>query len=74
MVASRASPKNNNRNRNNKKGKKNAAASQMTLLKKLLQNDMHREKMLTLQLLKYIADCNYLQPQRKEKLSAGTLE
>ena len=37
-----------------------------TLLRSLLQNDIHRERSLTLQLLRYIVDCNYLQEQREE--------
>lgn len=53
-----------NKNRQLTKRKNN---SQTSLLKKLLGNDIHRESMLTLQLLRYIIDCNYLQPQRKEQ-------
>jgi hypothetical protein len=39
-----------------------------SLLNKLLQSDMRREAALTLQLLHYIADCNYLQEQKKLKI------
>jgi hypothetical protein len=35
------------------------------LLRKLLQNDIRRERSLTLQLLRYIVDCNYLQEKRE---------
>jgi hypothetical protein len=38
-----------------------------TLLRKLLQNDIRRERSLCLQLLRYIADCNYLQGKREVK-------
>ncbi len=34
------------------------------LLRKLLRNDIRRERSLTLQLLRYIVDCNYLQEKR----------
>jgi hypothetical protein len=34
------------------------------LLRKLLQNDIRRERSLALQLLRYIVDCNYLQEKR----------
>ena len=36
------------------------------LLRKLLQNDIRRERSLALQLLRYIVDCNYLQ-EKKER-------
>ena len=36
-------------------------ASSDTLLRRLLANDMRRESTMTLQLLRYIADCNYFQ-------------
>ena len=35
------------------------------LLRKLLQSDIRRERSLTLQLLRYIVDCNYLQEKRE---------
>ena len=38
-----------------------------TLLRKLLKTDEDRENVLTLQLLRYIMDCNYLQEQREQK-------
>mmetsp|Transcript_391 Transcript_391/g.652 ORF Transcript_391/g.652 Transcript_391/m.652 type:complete len:550 (+) Transcript_391:188-1837(+) len=40
-----------------------------TLLRKLLENDIRRERSLCLQLLRYIVDCNFLQEKRdlKEK-------
>jgi hypothetical protein len=38
-----------------------------TLLRKLLENDIRRERSLCLQLLRYIADCNYLQERRDVK-------
>lgn len=41
--------------------------SSATLLRKLLQNDARRERILTLQLLRYICDCNFLQQQRRVK-------
>ena len=44
-----------------------AKKSNTPLLRKLLQTDMERESNLTLQLLRYIVDCNYLQEQRKRK-------
>mmetsp|Transcript_35125 Transcript_35125/g.76890 ORF Transcript_35125/g.76890 Transcript_35125/m.76890 type:complete len:556 (+) Transcript_35125:218-1885(+) len=34
------------------------------LLRKLLQNDIRRERSLTLQLLRYVVDCNYLQEKK----------
>ena len=37
------------------------------LLRKLLQTDIRRERSLTLQLLRYIADCNFLQEKQKAK-------
>ena len=42
-------------------------ATGQTLLRKLLQNDIRRERMLTLQLLRYIVDCNFLQEKRELK-------
>jgi len=36
-----------------------------TLLRKLLGNDLKRERSLALQLLRYVVDCNYLQSQKK---------
>jgi hypothetical protein len=45
----------------------NILPSGQTLLRKLLQNDIRRERHLTLQLLRYIVDCNYLQEKRVEK-------
>ena len=36
------------------------------LLRKLLQNDIRRERSLALQLLRYIVDCNYLQEKKRE--------
>jgi hypothetical protein len=45
----------------------NILPSGQTLLRKLLQNDIRRERNLTLQLLRYIVDCNYLQEKRVEK-------
>lgn len=38
-----------------------------TLLRKLLQNDIRRERSLCLQLLRYIVDCNFLQEQKESK-------
>ena len=35
-----------------------------SLLRKLLENDIRRERSLCLQLLRYIVDCNFLQDQR----------
>lgn len=55
------------RSQQNNRTKNNAAAGQ-TLLRKLLQNDIRRERTLTLQLLRYIVDCNYLQKQRHAKV------
>jgi hypothetical protein len=53
----------NNKNKSLQRGKtKTKSAS--TLLKKLLQTDADREATLTVQLLRYIVDCNYLQEQR----------
>ena len=40
------------------------------LLRKLLQNDIRRERSLALQLLRYIVDCNYLQEKREEEVPA----
>jgi hypothetical protein len=39
--------------------------SEASLLRKLLNNDIRRERTLCLQLLRYIADCNYLQGKRE---------
>lgn len=50
-------------------GKKKAGKSS-TLLKKLLKSDTDREMTLTLQLLRYIVDCNFLQEQRDAKKNA----
>jgi len=36
-----------------------------TLLRKLLQNDIRRERSLALQLLRYVVDCNFLQDQKE---------
>ena len=47
-------------------GKKTAGKTS-TLLKKLLKSDADREMTLTLQLLRYIVDCNFLQEQQDEK-------
>ena len=41
------------------------------LLRKLLQNDIRRERSLALQLLRYIVDCNYLQEKREEVSAAA---
>ena len=38
-----------------------------TLLRKLLQNDIRRERSLCLQLLRYIVDCNFLQENKDDK-------
>jgi len=53
-------------------GRKQTSASSMgsmpggqTLLRKLLQTDIRRERSLGLQLLRYIVDCNYLQEKRE---------
>ena len=43
--------------------------SSSTLLKKLLAKDMERERSLTLQLLRYIVDCNYLQKQKQPRIA-----
>lgn len=37
-----------------------------SLLRKLLENDIRRERSLCLQLLRYIVDCNYLQDKRSD--------
>jgi len=44
------------------------ASSSQTLLRKLLQNDIRRERSICLQLLRYIVDCNYLQERRNQNL------
>lgn len=54
---------NQQRNNNNRKRKDVSSA---TLLRKLLRPDADREATLTLQLLRYIANCNYLQEQKKD--------
>jgi len=41
------------------------AGGATSLLRKLLESDMERERSLTLQLLRYIVDCNYLQEKRE---------
>mmetsp|Transcript_16770 Transcript_16770/g.25098 ORF Transcript_16770/g.25098 Transcript_16770/m.25098 type:complete len:95 (+) Transcript_16770:296-580(+) len=60
----------NGANRNG--SEKTASLTGQTLLRKLLQNDIRRERSLCLQLLRYIVDCNYLQKkrdgERKEKM------
>ena len=48
---------------------KGGAPGGQTLLRKLLQNDIRRERSLCLQLLRYIADCNYLQEKKEAKSS-----
>lgn len=48
-------------------------ATGQTLLRRLLQNDIRRERSLCLQLLRYIVDCNFLQEQ-KGKTRNETME
>eukprot|EP00978_Attheya_sp_CCMP212_P012789 scaffold31971_cov46-Attheya_sp.AAC.2 len=45
---------------------RHAPTTKPTLLKKLLEKDAKRETSLTLQLLRYIVDCNYLQEQKRQ--------
>ncbi len=45
-----------------------------SLLHKLLQRDKERERHLTLQLLRYIVDCNYFQAERKTEESKNNNE
>jgi len=47
-----------------KQGIPGRRAAPPTLLRKLLQSDIRRERSLTLQALRYIVDCNYLQERR----------
>lgn len=42
-----------------------------TLLRKLLDREVKRESSLTLQCLRYIVDCNFLQEKRNEKVPEG---
>lgn len=56
---------NSSRNNLQRNGKKSSSSSSDTLLRKLLANDMRRETTVTLQLLEYIVDCNFMQEQRK---------
>lgn len=63
------SPKSNLSSTTPQMGKKTAGKTS-TLLKKLLKSDADREMTLTLQLLRYIVDCNFLQEQRDEKKDA----
>jgi hypothetical protein len=50
-------------------GKVNGTSpSGQTLLRKLLQNDIGRERSLCLKLLRYIVDCNFLQEKRTDKM------
>jgi hypothetical protein len=49
------------------------ATTGQTLLRRLLQNDIRRERSLCLQLLRYIVDCNFLQEQ-KGKTRNETIE
>ena len=60
------------RNKNNKTNKRQTTktSSSTTLLRKLLENDAKREATLSLQLLEYLVDCNYLQKQRKSNNDA----
>ena len=54
-----------------KLGKRKAGTSS-SLLRKLLQTDADREATLTLQLLNYIVDCNYLQ-EKKQRIDEAVL-
>ena len=54
------------------KGMAGHGAAPQTLLRKLLQNDIRRERSLALQLLRYIVDCNYLQEKREDQLKSET--
>jgi hypothetical protein len=47
-------------------GKKQKSTSSNTLLRKLLENDARREATLSLQLLQYIVDSNYLQNDERD--------
>lgn len=46
------------------KRQRRGPSSSSTLLRKLLENDARREATLSIQLLEYLADCNYLQKQQ----------
>ena len=59
----------NNNNKMNKR-QKTKTSSSTTLLRKLLENDTKREATLSLQLLEYLVDCNYLQKQRNSNNDA----
>lgn len=48
-------------------GRSQSGRTSESLLRKLVQNDIRRERTLCLQLLRYIADCNYLQGKRDGK-------
>lgn len=50
-----------------KSGSRGGGSCRQTLLRKLLQNDIQRERSLSLQLLRYIVDCNYLQEKKEQK-------
>ena len=52
------------------KGKVHSSSS-TTLLQKLLESDARREATLSLQLLQYLVDCNYLQNQRNDERNAN---
>jgi hypothetical protein len=54
---------NASRNKLQRRGEQTSSTD--TLLRKLLANDMRRETTITLQLLEYIVDCNFLQEQRE---------
>jgi len=54
------------------KGRAGHGAAPQTLLRKLLQNDIRRERSLALQLLRYVVDCNYLQEKREGQLNSET--
>jgi len=47
------------------------SSSSTTLLRKLLENDARREATLSIQLLEYLVDCNYLQKQRSDHENKG---
>lgn len=54
------------RERNSPRAKRQRrSSSSTTLLRKLLENDARREAVLSVQLLEYLVDCNYLQQQRQ---------
>ncbi len=56
--------KNDSKSKSSNRNLNSEESNSKSLLRKLLDHDMRRERCLSLQLLKYIADSNYMQPKK----------